>query len=184
MACRKRGRLGLDPINDNLKNVAVECEIEGAFAHEVGHQCAWVVDWSIEEYCLLFRRIGQKCWHFSWWTLSWCLLYASVQNGALKTCTLFMHWRFVPGLALRTNFKQNRHKAASTVLVLGSRSITSSSYCMSWSRWKGVFKPFGISVEVTNERSALCDTKKWVERIKVRGANSGIKRTFNSGNGW
>ena len=113
----------------------------------------------------------------------WCDLYTSVKNWALKTCMLFVRWRFAPGLALRPNFKQNRLEADSTALVLGSGSITSSPYCISWLRWKGAFKPFGISVKVTNLRKALCATQKLVKRLKVRGANSGIKRTFNSGNG-
>lgn len=45
---------------EDLNNITVEHEVERAFAFEVHHKCACMIDCSIEEYCLLLRRTGQK----------------------------------------------------------------------------------------------------------------------------
>ena len=43
-----------------VNNVAVERESQSAFALEVGHQCAGIVDLTIKERCLILHQAAQK----------------------------------------------------------------------------------------------------------------------------
>lgn len=128
--------------NDELNNKPAVCERNVAF---VSKWAIIVLAWlnaASNKLSFCSADPANNCCHLSRWTVARGILYTSVRKGALTTRNLIMCLHFAHGWALPPISRQNLHDMASLVLVLGSHSVTKSTYCTSWPHQKRCFQAF------------------------------------------